>query len=208
VAGLVRIKICGVTSVEDARLCVELGVEAIGLNFISRSPRVVDDETARDIVHAVRGKAMLVGVTADADAERLAQLRDAHDLDCLQLHGDEPPDVLARLLPHAYKAIRVGNDADVSQANRFGGDYILVDAPGSDGLGGTGKTFDWTLVCALAARRKVTLAGGLHAGNVAEAIAVVHPYCVDVASGVEMAGQPRRKDPERLRAFVRAVRAA
>ena len=133
-------------------------------------------------------------------------LRDRVGLGCLQLHGDEPPEALAPLLPHAYKAIRVASAADVARADAYGGDYVLVDAKQPSSLGGTGKTFDWSLVTELAKRRKLTLAGGLQEGNVAEAIRVVSPYCVDVASGVETPGDPRRKDAARVRAFVTRVR--
>jgi phosphoribosylanthranilate isomerase len=202
-----RIKVCGITSVEDARLCVEIGVDAIGLNWVSSSPRYIDARTAHEITDAVRGKVMLVGVTANATVDDMLDLRGTFGLDCLQLHGDEPPEALARLLPHAYKAIHVAGVSDVARADAYGGEHLLVDAYAAGALGGTGRAFDWTLVRDLATRRSLTLAGGLHAGNVAEAIRVVRPYCVDVASGVELPSTPRRKDRARLVAFIEAVRA-
>jgi phosphoribosylanthranilate isomerase len=125
---------------------------------------------------------------------------------CLQLHGDEPPEVLAPLLPHAYKAIAVATREDVALADRYEGDYVLLDARTEAGSGGTGRVFDWSLAPGLARRRKVVLAGGLTPENVAEAVRVVWPHTVDVASGVERPGHPRTKDMARVRAFIAAAR--
>lgn len=196
---LCRIKVCGVTNVADARMCVEEGVDAIGVNFVQSSARCVDVAQAREIADAILGKALVVGIVADLDVGSMVDLRERAALGCLQLHGDEPPDALVPLLPHAYKALRA---TDVAREGEYGGEHILVDGPSP----GSGKSFDWSIVSALAKRRKLTIAGGLHAGNVAEAMAVTLPYCVDVASGVEVPGDPRRKDPVRVRAFVRAIR--
>jgi phosphoribosylanthranilate isomerase len=201
-----HVKICGVTTVEGALLCVDAGASAIGLNFVPSSPRRVTVADARTIARAVRGKTLLVGVVADLEVAAMRALLADAELDCLQLHGDEPPGALATLLPHAYKAVRVGTAADVERARAYAGDHLLVDARVEGALGGTGKTLDWTLVAALATERKLTLAGGLTPDNVGDAIGAVVPYCVDVASGVESA--PGVKDPARVRAFIAAVRRA
>ena len=200
---MARVKICGVTTVSDALLCVEEGASAIGLNFVAASPRCISEDEARAIVTAVGARALVVGVVADRSVAEMIALRDRVGLGCMQLHGDEPPDALAPLLPHAYKAIRVANEEDVARADAYGGEHILVDAKRPGALGGTGATFDWALVVPLARRRKLTLAGGIRPENVAEAIRVVSPYCVDVASGVEVAGDPRKKDRARVRELVR-----
>lgn len=210
---MVHVKICGVTSADDARACVELGASAIGVNFVATSPRRVDVATARDIARAVRaagagGKsAIVVGVVAGKSVAELRELvRDA-ELDCLQLHGDETPEDLASLLPHAYKAVRIGGPEDVARARAFPGEYLLVDAKVEGAaLGGTGATFDWGLVRELARERRLTVAGGLHAGNVADAVRALAPYCVDVASGVERA--PGVKDLAKVKDFIDAVRRA
>lgn len=203
-AFITHVKICGVTTVEDARMCVEAGASAIGLNFVPSSPRRVVVERARAIARAVKGKALLVAVVADMGVgEMKALLRDA-ELECLQLHGDETPGIVGAVLPHAYKAVRVASAEDVAEARRYPGPYLLVDARVEGALGGTGKTLDWPLVAELATQRKLTLAGGLTPGNVAEAIRAVRPYCVDVASGVESA--PGVKDEGKVRAFVQAAR--
>jgi phosphoribosylanthranilate isomerase len=202
----VHVKICGVTSVEDALLAVDLGASAVGVNLIPTSVRVVDVATARAIARAVGRRALVVGVVADLDVDAMRALRDVAVLGCLQLHGSEPASALAPLLPHAYKAFRIGSAADVAIAEAYPGDHLLVDAKVPGALGGTGTTFDWALVVALAARRKMTLAGGLRPENVAAAVRATRPYCVDVASGVEREGDPRAKDAAKVRAFIESVR--
>jgi phosphoribosylanthranilate isomerase len=199
-----RVKICGVTTVEDAELCVDAGADAVGFNFYSRSPRCVDSDTARQLVAALAGRALAVGVFVDASFEQISEIKERTGIACVQLHGDEPPELLARLLPHAYKAIRVRDASSLAQARRFGGDHVLLDAYVPDMPGGTGARFDWALAAELAHERKVTLAGGLEPGNVAAAVARVQPFCVDVASGVESA--PGRKDPGKVREFMRVAK--
>lgn len=188
-------------------MCIAEGASAIGINLWTGSPRFVDETTAREIALAVTAAgALAVGVVVDRTAPDMLALRERLALGCLQLHGDEPPEALAPLLPHAYKAIRIASGDDVARADEYPGEHVLVDAKVAGAIGGTGQTFDWSLVASLARRRKLTLAGGLTPENVAEAIRVVSPYCVDVASGVEVTGQPRRKDPARVAAFVAATR--
>jgi phosphoribosylanthranilate isomerase len=201
-----RIKICGVTSVVDARSCVDLGVDAIGVNFVASSPRRIDLATAREIARRVDGRALVVAVVAGMTVAAMRALREESGAGCLQLHGDESADDVMALLPHAYKAVHVADAADVARADAMPGDYVLVDAKVSGALGGTGQTLDWSLVEGLARRRRLTLAGGLRAENVALAIDRVKPWCVDVASGVESA--PGVKDPHKLKQFVEAVRRA
>ena len=202
---MVAVKICGVTRVQDAELCVETGADAIGLNFHPRSPRCVTVDVARTIAAAIRGRALVVGVFVDAPYEELVRITREVGLGCVQLHGDEPPELLARLLPHAYKAIRVRDERSIERARRYGGEHLLLDAYVVGEAGGTGHTFNWALAKGLASERRVTLAGGLTPDNVDAAIAAVHPYCVDVASGVESA--PGLKDPAKVRAFIAAAKA-
>jgi phosphoribosylanthranilate isomerase len=154
----------------------------------------------------VAERALVVGVVANLAEEELRRLRDDAGLGCLQLHGDEEPGSLTPFLPHVYKAIRVADPGDVALADSYPGDHILIDAKVEGALGGTGRRVDPALVVALARRRKVTLAGGLRPENVAEAIAVVRPFAVDVASGVERPGDARRKERAAVTAFIEAVR--
>ncbi len=210
---MVHVKICGVRSAADASACTLLGASAIGINFVAASPRCVDLGTARAIARAVHAlpshapggaKVIVVGVVADQTLEAMrALLRDA-ELDCLQLHGDESHETLSALLPHAYKAARIANGEDVERARGFPGEYLLVDAKVDGVLGGTGTAFDWSLVSGLARERRLTLAGGLHPGNVERAVRELSPYCVDVASGVESATGV--KDLAKVQAFVEAAR--
>jgi phosphoribosylanthranilate isomerase len=198
---MTHVKICGVTTVSDALACADLGASAIGLNFVPGSPRRVTVERAREIARALAAsKVLVVGVVADLEIEGMkALVRDA-ELGCLQLHGNETPETLTALLPHAYKAVRIATTEDVADARRFGGDYLLADAKVPGALGGTGSAFDWSLVKELARERRLTLAGGLRPDNVARAIAEVAPWCVDVASGVESA--PGIKDLDAVRTFL------
>lgn len=203
---MTAVKICGITTIEDALLAADLGADAIGLNFVARSPRRIAWAQARAIVDALAGATLVVGVVADLDEGELRALVAETGIGCLQLHGDEPPEALVPFLPHAYKALRIGSAEDVARAASYPGDYLLADAKVEGALGGTGATFDWSLARDLAAARKLTLAGGLDPSNVAEAIRTVRPFCVDVASGVEQ--RPGVKDAARMRAFIDAARSA
>lgn len=201
---MTHVKICGVTSVQDIELCVAAGVDAIGLNFAPGSPRCLTLAAALPLAQAIPAHVLSVGVFVDADLDQLTEYKRVLSLGCLQLHGDEPPALLSQLLPHAYKALRVRGADVLAQAARYAGEHVLLDAYVPGAHGGTGARFDWKLARDLAQVRKVTLAGGLTPDNVAEAIAVAQPFCVDVASGVEHS--PGQKDPERVRAFVRAAK--
>jgi phosphoribosylanthranilate isomerase len=201
------IKICGITSVEDAELAIDAGADALGVNLIPTSKRAVDIEMLATLLAAARDRVEIVAVVADETAGALSRLRSANAIRWLQLHGDEPPDALSPLLPHAYKAIGIENAADVTRAQAYPGERLLVDAKVAGALGGTGTRFDWDLVRALCGERQLIVAGGLNADNVADAVLALAPFGVDVASGVE-SGNPRRKDPDKVRRFVQAARAA
>jgi len=203
---MVAIKICGVTRVEDALICVAAGVNSIGINFSRASKRYCEPDRAAQIVKAVAGRALIVGVFVDAPLEEIVSVRDRVGLGCVQLHGSESPDLLNRLLPHAYKALRVRGPAIVHEVARFPGDHVLLDAYVPGAVGGTGARFDWSFARAVGRERRVTVAGGLTPDNVAEAIEVALPYCVDVASGVERT--PGIKDAVLVHSFVAAARRA
>lgn len=200
------VKICGVTTVEDAEMVAEAGASAIGLNFVASSPRVVSIGRAQEIAAVVRGRVELVGVFADSPSSELERVRAEVGLDWIQLHGDEPPAALALLGSSAMKAMRIGSAEDVERARAYGGQRLLVDALVRGALGGTGHAFDWSLVVGLARQRSLVLAGGLRPDNVALAIGQVKPFGVDTASGVE--DTPGRKSTEATRAFVERAREA
>jgi phosphoribosylanthranilate isomerase len=201
------IKICGITGVDDARMVVRAGVNAVGVNLVPSSKRCVSAALAREIVQAIGSEVEVVAVVADRGVEALLALRSELGVHALQLHGSEPPAVLARLLPQAFRAVRIADAADVALARSFAGTRLLVDAKVPGALGGTGHTFDWSLVTELARERSLILAGGLTPDNVGSAVERVRPYGVDTASGVEGA-DPRRKDRDRVVRFVEAARRA
>jgi phosphoribosylanthranilate isomerase len=194
------VKICGIRTVLDAQRCVAAGADAIGLNFYPESPRFVDLDRAQAIAGAVEGQIALVGLFVNAAESHVARIRDLVKLTWVQFHGDESPDVVARFLPAAYRAIRVQGSGLADEVRRFSGELVLVDAYVPGMPGGTGATFDWSLAVPVARERKVLLAGGLHPGNVSAAIRAVQPFGVDVASGVE--SSPGVKDPRLVERFV------
>jgi phosphoribosylanthranilate isomerase len=206
------VKICGITSADDAGLAVDAGADALGFVFWPMSPRKVDPARAAAIARELPPFVLRVGVFVDMARDEMARIADAVGLDLLQLHGDEPPAALAGLPRRAIKAVRVGKGFAADEATRYAGCAagLLVDTrmPGETQLpGGTGVPFDWSLVKGLADRVPfLVLAGGLGPANVAEAVRAVAPHAVDVSSGVE--SLPGRKDPAKVRAFVEAARAA
>jgi phosphoribosylanthranilate isomerase len=205
---VVHFKICGITCIEDAAACVSVGASAIGINLVRESPRWVDLDVAKAITRSVGDRSSVVLVVANLDVGEARRLLEYTGAERLQLHGDESPETLRQLLPRAYKAVRIASADDAAHALAFPGDDLLVDAKVAGKLGGTGTMVDWILVAPIARARRLTLAGGLTAENVRQAIEAVAPYCVDVASGVEKTDDPRHKDPDMLLAFSRVVKSA
>ena len=204
---VVRSKICGITRIEDALAAVEAGADAIGLVFYGKSPRAVSIEQAAAIVQALPPFVTSVGLFVDMPRDELQQLLQRLPLDLLQFHGDESPaDCEGHGRPY-IKALRVrpGEDVSAAMAPYAGARGILLDTFVEGVPGGTGASFDWSLVPENAAK-PIILAGGLDAGNVATAIRQVRPYAVDVSGGVE--ASKGIKDAGKIRAFVRAVRDA
>jgi phosphoribosylanthranilate isomerase len=203
-----RVKICGITTLDDARMAIEAGAEMLGFNFYPRSVRYISPEAAHEIVHRVRGEVECVGVFVNepkpSDVIRTMGLV---GLAAAQLHGDESPNYYAEVncACSAIKALRVDEKFRPQTALLYGA-RVLLDAA-TPQYGGSGKTIDWKLAAQVRGRvREVILAGGLHPGNVAEAVAVVRPDAVDACSGLEC--EPGRKDPDKLKAFIAAVREA
>jgi phosphoribosylanthranilate isomerase len=210
-----KVKICGITDLHDAELAVELGAWAIGMVFYEGSPRRCSTEQALRITAALRRRVELCGVFVDASLDELAQRTEELGLSMLQLHGDEGPafcaEVRRRTGARVIKAIQVTGAGDVRELERYHVDFHLVDAraraPAKQDLrGGTGETFDWSLLAGRHSATPLILSGGLHPGNVAEAAECVRPYAVDTASGTERA--PGHKDEAKLRAFFAAVHAS
>ncbi len=200
-----RVKICGITRIEDVEAAVRAGADAIGLVFDPASPRCVDLERARAIVQAVPPFVMVVGLFVDAEPERVQEVLNGVRLDLLQFHGAESPEQCRRYARRYIKAVRMRPQLDVvSEARRYADAAgILLDSFVPGVSGGSGRSFDWSR----APRdlgRPLILAGGLTAQNVSDAIRRVRPYAVDVSSGVERS--PGVKDPGKIAAFLEAVR--
>ncbi|MGQ9920115.1 MAG: phosphoribosylanthranilate isomerase [Desulfobacca sp.] len=204
---MMRIKICGITSLEDALLAAHLGADALGFIFYPKSPRAVTPEVARQIIARLPPLVLSVGVFVNEDAALVLEVAEMVRLDWLQLHGEEPPDYCRYLNRNVLKAIRVRDRESLVQMQPYQGSVraFLLDTYSSGQHGGTGQSFDWTLAREAQAYGPVVLAGGLRPDNVAAALRAAAPQAVDVASGVEAA--PGRKDPEKLRAFFGAAQA-
>jgi phosphoribosylanthranilate isomerase len=196
-----RIKICGITSPEDARFCVDAGADALGLNFCPASPRFITIDRAMEIVACVPLFVSLVGVFVEQSGEAIRRIMERAGLHLAQVYGAEISEI--PIVP-ILRVRRIRSAEDVRALEAMPDPVVLVDTYREDLHGGTGETFDWALVRKVAQKRRIILAGGLTPENVGEAIRLVRPYAVDVASGVEYS--PGRKDHERVSRFVEAVR--
>jgi phosphoribosylanthranilate isomerase len=199
----VFVKICGITRQQDAALAAELGASAIGFIFWPSSPRFVDVDTASAIVRSVRGRLKAVGVFVNDPVEEVARIMETAGLDIAQLHGEESPEYCRQLNRTVIKAVGLKNGAAPSLDGFDRETTILVDAHDLQRRGGTGETVDWDTARTIAASRRTILSGGLNAGNIGQAIALVQPYGVDVSSGVE--ASPGVKDPKKLMRFFEAL---
>jgi len=200
-----RVKICGVTRLEDARVAVELGASAIGFNFFPASPRAVPPREARAIVRELPPFVTTVGVFADeTDAARVAAVAGEAGVGVVQLHGPGFPVFNGSLERYpVIRAVVVRQGFRPEDIRNLKASAFLLDSFDPNLLGGTGKTFDWKLARETKKYGTIILAGGLTPENVGEAICEAHPFAVDVASGVESA--PGKKDAAKLRAFFAAV---
>ena len=199
----VHVKICGITTVADARLAVRAGADLIGLNFYPSSPRCVSEITAKAIRSVLPQHVRCVGVFVNAERERIATYVRSLSLDAIQFHGDEDAAALTNWSVTTIKAVRVGSEASLpEQLDGILADYLLLDTYSPRGYGGTGETFAWKHAATLPRLilDRTILAGGLNTENVATAVEAVRPWAVDVASGVESV--PGQKDAEKLHAFI------
>jgi phosphoribosylanthranilate isomerase len=205
-----RVKICGVTNLDDAAEAVRLGAWAIGLIHFQESPRAVEPAEAARIGAAFRRKCEVVGVFVNPELDEVAKAVEDEGLTMVQLNGEEGPsfcaEVKRRTGVKVAKAIHVASAAEIHGAEAFRTDFHLFDRRGKGLWGGTGESFDWGLLRERRSEVPAILAGGLRPDNVAEAVAVTRPYAVDVASGVE--AEPGRKDHAAMTAFFEAAKGA
>ena len=207
---MTRVKTCGITTVDDAWRCRDLGAWALGMILTDESPRGCPAEAAEQIGAELRRELELAGVFVNAPLDEVAATAERASLSLLQLHGDEGPaycrEAARRTGCKVMKAARIKDPAQVHALKAFRTDYHLLDAYVPGTRGGTGESFNWELACLHEGSADVVLSGGLTAENVGEAIAAARPFAVDTASGTE--ANPGRKDPAKLKAFFRAVEAA
>lgn len=197
-----RVKICGITNLEDALHAVRCGADALGFVFYSGSPRWISHEKARVIIGELPPFVTTVGLFVNQPTEEVRRVVDFCRLDVIQLHGDEPPEVCQDLAPcRVVKALRLRDAGSLDGLEHYPVSAVLLDAWVPDQFGGTGHRCDWQLAAEVASERTTILAGGLEPDCVAHAVRQVRPYAVDVSSGVESA--PGRKDPDKVAAFIR-----
>jgi len=200
---MTKVKICGLKEQQHVRAAVEAGADAIGFVF-APSKRQISIEQAHQLAKDVPGEVLKIGVFVNPSVEELRAAVEGVPLDYVQFHGEETPEFIHQQGYPAIKALSVRDKEDVRAAANYNVDYYLFDAPGTDFKGGSGHTFDWTLLeLAGISRDKLILAGGLKAENIAEAVSLVSPYMVDVSSGVETDGI---KDEAKINAFIQAVK--
>jgi phosphoribosylanthranilate isomerase len=201
------IKICGITNLEDAVAALAMGVDALGFNFYKPSPRSITPQNAREIIEQLPDSVLKVGVFVNEESpDHIRQIANESGITALQLHGDESPDYCHDLADlDVIKALAVGHDFDTKVIQHYRVNAIMLDTRHNKLRGGTGHTFDWSIAHELSKTvPKLYLAGGLSPENVANAIESVKPYAVDACSALE--DIPGKKNEERMRAFVAAVR--
>lgn len=203
----VRVKICGLTNLDDARAAIDAGAHALGFIFFSGSPRYITPPAAARIIGQLPPFASKVGVFVNEPLESILQIANSTGIDAIQLHGDETPDLceaLARERFKTIKAFRIKDRSSLDSVGNFRTSAFLLDSYVSGQLGGTGAKFNWDLAIEAATSGiPIILAGGLVPENVQQAVSKVSPYAVDVSSGVE--ASPGKKDHQKIRAFITAA---
>ena len=202
---MTKIKICGITNLNDALNAVGLGADAIGFVFYPGSKRYVEPVKAKEIADSLPPFVKKVGVFSNEDAGVVREISGIVNLDLLQIHGDETPGYCDSLGSPYIKAFRLKDENTLSEVNQYNTNYILFDTYSADEYGGTGRAFDWDILKNHPFENKyVILSGGLNPGNIKEAVNLLQPYAVDVSSGVEES--PGKKDIEKIKKFIEAVR--
>jgi phosphoribosylanthranilate isomerase len=205
---MVRVKICGITNLEDAKAAIDLGADALGFNFYKRSPRYVEPTTAKPIVEALPPLVSLVGIFVDEfSPERILSIIHAIGIGSVQLHGSESPDYARKISElRLIKAFRVDEKFEVGQLASYRVGAYLLDAYDPKQVGGTGQTFNWDIAIAAKQHGRVILAGGLGPENVYDAILHVRPYAVDICSSIE--SEPGKKDLAKMATLFREINRA
>lgn len=202
---MVKIKVCGITNLEDALYAAKLGADALGFIFYKKSKRYIEPDEAKKIIDKLPPFITKVGVFVNENTSELIEAKRIAGFDIFQLHGDEPPHFCSKIPGKYIKALRVNGEKSFNDIESFGTEYFLFDTYSKEEYGGTGETFNWDLLDNSYLKDKfVILSGGLTSNNISEAIKKINPYAVDVSSGVEMS--PGKKDHDKLKKFFEAVR--
>jgi phosphoribosylanthranilate isomerase len=201
-----RVKICGITNIEDAVAAAEYGADAIGFVFQPKSPRAITPETAKNIVSALPPFITTIGVFVNEDKLEIERITSYVGLNIVQLHGNEPPDA-CQLNRKVIKAIRVKDLTDLEPLKRYNVSAFLLDTYSPHTMGGTGQIFNWDIAVEAKKFGRIILAGGLNHENIEEAIKWVRPYGIDVATGVE-SNKKGEKDHKKLKLFIEKARQA
>lgn len=204
---MVKVKICGITNLEDATEAVEAGASALGFVFYKKSPRYITPQDAREIIRKLPKRLIKVGVFVDAKEKNIRHIAKACGLDILQLHGNESPEFCEKLKGHKIiKAFRIKENVDLSNIVRYKTFAYLFDTFVKSRVGGTGKSFNWRGIRDITAKIKnpIFLSGGLTKDNVREAIKILGPGWIDVSSSIEIS--PGKKDHKKVKEFIKAVK--
>jgi len=193
-----KVKICGITNLEDALLCEESGAHLLGFVFYEKSKRFISQEIAYEIIRQLSDKIFKVGVFVNASAETINRCVNELKLDFVQLHGDETPQLAEQIDTKIIRAFRVKDRSSFSAVRNFPGVIPLFDTYKKENYGGTGQTFDWSLI-PRELGKKYLLSGGISVGNIREAVLKTKPYAVDLSSSLESV--PGRKDHKKVQAF-------
>ena len=203
---MTKIKICGITNIDDALAAVEYGTDALGFVFVPGTPRYIDPENAAEIIAQIPPFVTIVGLFVDESKEHIQQIADQCKLDVLQLHGHESPDFCRGFNRRVIKAFRIKDAESLTVLSQYTVSAYLLDTYVKGAMGGTGVTFNWSLALDAKQHGSIILAGGLNPDNVAQAVQQIYPYGIDVSSGVE--AEPGRKDHNKVKNFIEAVRNA
>ncbi len=203
---MVRLKICGITCLEDAFLAIDAGADAIGFIFVEKSPRYISPEVAKKIIYSIPPFVQTVGVFLDEEKSVVKEICDFCGLDMIQFHGDESPEFCKYFMPKSIKAIRVKDEKSIEKINSYRGcvKAVLLDTYKKEKAGGTGESFDWHL--AIKAKEyglPVILSGGIGPDNIKDALTMVKPFAVDVNSKLEI--KPGKKSPELIKKLKEAL---
>jgi len=196
----VKVKVCGITNLNDALSAVDAGVDALGFIFYKKSPRSVNMKMVREIVSKLPPFVDAVGVFVNETPEKINKIADSCNLDKIQLHGDESPTFCKKIRRRVIKAFRIKDLQSVKQLSGYSVSSFLLDTFSENDYGGSGKIFDWNLAYPAKKFGPIILAGGLTPNNVRKAIQIVKPYGVDVCSGLE--SHPGVKDHKKMRTFL------